>query len=173
MISMDITLVRVDNRLIHGQILEAWLPFTQASCIMVVNDEVADDFFRETVIRMAVPRDIEVIVSGVQDFARDFTYATGQGKKAIVLFSTIADACKAFSAGFKFKKLNLGNVHHEHGEGEGICCSSCIFLDNNDMQCVLNRMDADGVQVELQRIPQEEPVDARDIMPKSLCLKCR
>jgi mannose/fructose/N-acetylgalactosamine-specific phosphotransferase system component IIB len=166
LISMDITLVRVDNRLIHGQILEAWLPFTQASCIMVVNDEVADDFFRETVIRMAVPRDIEVIVSGVQDFARDFTYATGQGKKAIVLFSTIADACIAFSAGFKFNKLNLGNVHHEHGEGEKIRCSSCIFLDNNDIQCVLNLMDADGVRVELQRIPQEEPVDVRDIMPK-------
>jgi mannose/fructose/N-acetylgalactosamine-specific phosphotransferase system component IIB len=166
LISMDITLVRVDNRLIHGQILEAWLPFTQASCIMVVNDEVADDFFRETVIRMAVPRDIEVIISGVQDFSRDYTYATGQGKKAIVLFSTIADACIAFSAGFKFNKLNLGNVHHEHGEGEKIRCSSCIFLDNNDIQCVLNLMDADGVRVELQRIPQEEPVDVRDIMPK-------
>jgi mannose/fructose/N-acetylgalactosamine-specific phosphotransferase system component IIB len=166
LISMDITLVRVDNRLIHGQILEAWLPFTQASCIMVVNDEVADDFFRETVIRMAVPRDIEVIISGVQDFARDYTYATGQGKKAIILFSTITDACRAFSAGFKFNKLNLGNVHHEHGEGEKIRCSSCIFLDNNDIQCVLNLMDADGVRVELQRIPQEEPVDVRDIMPK-------
>jgi mannose/fructose/N-acetylgalactosamine-specific phosphotransferase system component IIB len=166
LISMDITLVRVDNRLIHGQILEAWLPFTQASCIVVVNDEVAEDFFRETVIRMAVPRDIEVIVSGVQEFARDYTYETGQGKKTIVLFSTIADACIAFSAGFKFNKLNLGNVHHEHGEGEKIRCSSCIFLDNNDIQCVLNLMDADGVRVELQRIPQEEPVDVRDIMPK-------
>lgn len=163
---MDITLVRVDNRLIHGQILEAWLPFTQASCIVVVDDEVADDFFRETVIRMAVPRDIEVIVSGVQEFARDFTYATGQGKKTIVLFSTIANACIAFSAGFKFKKLNLGNVHHEHGKEEGVRCSSCIFLDNNDIQCVLNLMDADGVRVELQRVPQEEPMDVRDIMPK-------
>lgn len=166
LISMDITLVRVDNRLIHGQILEAWLPFTQASCIVVVDDEVADDFFRETVIRMAVPRDIEVIVSGVQEFARDFTYATGQGKKTIVLFSTIANACIAFSAGFKFKKLNLGNVHHEHGKEEGVRCSSCIFLDNNDIQCVLNLMDADGVRVELQRVPQEEPMDVRDIMPK-------
>lgn len=165
MISMDITLVRVDNRLIHGQILEAWLPFTHASCIVVVDDEVAGDFFRETVIRMAVPRDVEVIVSGVQEFARDYTYSTGQGKKAIVLFSSIADACKAFSAGFKFNKLNLGNVHHDQSEEEKIRCSSCIFLDNNDIQCVLNLMDAHGVQVELRRVPLEEPVDARDIMP--------
>jgi mannose/fructose/N-acetylgalactosamine-specific phosphotransferase system component IIB len=170
---MDITLVRVDNRLIHGQILEAWLPFTQASCIVVVDDEVAGDFFRETVIRMAVPREVEVIISGVLEFARDYAYATGQGKKAIVLFSTITDACRAFSAGFKFSKLNLGNVHHDRSEGAKISCSSCVFLDNNDIQCVLSLIDAAGVQVELRRIPQEEPVDVRDIMPGTLCQKCR
>jgi len=170
---MDITLVRVDNRLIHGQILEAWLPFTHASCIVVVDDEVVGDFFRETVLRMAVPREVEVIVSGVQEFARDYTYSTGQGKKAIVLFSCIADACIAFKAGFKFTKLNLGNVHHDQGEGDKIRCSSCVFLDSNDVECVLSLIDTAGVHVELLRIPQEEPVNALDIMPKSLCHRCR
>jgi mannose/fructose/N-acetylgalactosamine-specific phosphotransferase system component IIB len=170
---MDITLVRVDNRLIHGQILEAWVPFTQASSIVVVDDEVAGDFFRETVIRMAVPREVEVIVSGVQEFARDYPYTTGQGKKTIILFSTIADACRAFSAGFKFDKLNLGNVHHDQSEGEKIRCSSCVFLDNNDIQCVVNLMDTAGVRVELQRIPQEEPVDVREIMTGTSCQRCR
>jgi len=173
LLSMDITLVRVDNRLIHGQILEAWVPFTRAACIMVVDDEVAGDFFRETVIRMAVPRAVEVIVSGIQEFSRDYRYATGQGKKAIVLFSTIADACQAFSAGFKFTKLNLGNVHHDQSESEKIRCSSCVFLDGNDIKCVLNLMDAEGVQVELRRIPQEEPVDVRDIITGTLCQRCR
>ncbi|MDA8124239.1 MAG: PTS sugar transporter subunit IIB, partial [Deltaproteobacteria bacterium] len=38
---MDIALVRVDNRLVHGQILEAWIPYLQASCIVVVDDQVA------------------------------------------------------------------------------------------------------------------------------------
>ncbi len=53
-------LVRVDNRLVHGQILEAWVPFIQAKCIMVVDDKHASDFFCETVIRMAVPSEIEI-----------------------------------------------------------------------------------------------------------------
>ena len=170
---MEIVLVRVDNRLVHGQILEAWLPFTQATCIVVVDDEVAGDYFRETVIRMAVPRQVELIVSGVEEFARDSRYSTGQGKKAIVLFSSIADACKAFDAGFTFRKLNLGNVHHTQSAEEKIRCSSCVFLDNNDIRYVLKLIDTAGVQVELRRIPLEEPVDARDIMPKTLCLSCR
>ena len=170
---MDITLVRVDNRLVHGQILEAWLPFTHASSIVVVDDEVAGDIFRETVIRMAVPRAVELIVSGVQEFARAYPYATGQGKKAIVLFSSIADVCRAFSAGFKFTKLNLGNVHHDQSEKEKIQCSSCVFLDNHDMECLVNLMDTAGVRVELQRIPQEDPIDVRDIMPGTSCQRCR
>lgn len=160
---MDIALVRVDNRLIHGQILEAWVPFIDATCIIVVDDEVAGDFFRETVIRMAVPRQVEVIVSGVEDFARNYTYRTGQGKKTIVLFSSITDALKAFHLGFKFEKLNLGNVYHVHS-GEGMCCSSCVFLDDSDVKDIASLMDSAGVQIELRRVPMEEPVDVRDIL---------
>jgi len=66
--------VRVDNRLIHGQILEAWVPYVQAACIVVADDDVANDFFRETVIRMAVPRDIEVVITSVADFAKNHSY---------------------------------------------------------------------------------------------------
>jgi len=116
---MDIALVRVDNRLVHGQILEAWVPFIKASCIIVVNDHVASDFFRETVIKMAVPRDVEVIINSIEEFARNFTYQEGRGKKAIVLFSEIADALKAFNLGFKFDKLNIGNVNNE------VCVQQC------------------------------------------------
>jgi mannose/fructose/N-acetylgalactosamine-specific phosphotransferase system component IIB len=71
---MDTALVRVDNRLVHGQILEAWVPFLQAACIIVVDDHVAGDFFRETVIKMAVPSEVEVIVSSVKSFSTNFTY---------------------------------------------------------------------------------------------------
>jgi len=56
----EIVLVRVDERLIHGQILEAWVPFLKAACIIVANDGVAADFFRETVMRMAVPSETEL-----------------------------------------------------------------------------------------------------------------
>jgi len=162
--SMDIALVRVDDRLIHGQILEAWLPAVHASCIVVVDDEVAGDIFRETVIRMAVPRNVEVTVCGVEEFARNFSYGTGEGKRTIVLFSSIADALKVFLAGFRFTRLNLGNVHNIEGGRSKMECSSCVFLGERDMQSVKSLMEA-GVKVELQRIPPEAPVDLRNILP--------
>lgn len=162
---LDIALVRVDNRLIHGQILEAWLPFIGATCIAVVDDEVSGDIFRETVITMAVPREVEVIISGVEDFARNYPYRTGRGKKTIVLFSSIADAVRAFNAGFKFTNLNLGNIHNVQGEEIKCQYSSCVFLNNSDINNISSLMRNAGVQVELQRVPLEAPVDAMDIIP--------
>ncbi len=163
--SLDIALVRVDNRLIHGQILEAWVPFIKAACIVVADDMIAGDLFRAMVIRIAVPRDVEVIVSGVEDFARKYPYRTGQGKKTLVLFSSISDAVKAFQAGFKFAKLNLGNVHDVQGEAGRRQCSSCVFLSDVDICDLRNLINTGGVQVELRRVPQEAPVDARDVVP--------
>lgn len=158
---LDIALVRVDNRLVHGQILEAWVPFIKASCIVVVNDDVAGDFFRETVIRMAVPREIEVIVSSTEDFAQHYTFSTGEGKKAIVLLGSIDDAVKIFHSGFRFRKLNLGNIYN----GD-FCktCSSSVFLNDSDVSNLLSLLNDAEVSVELRSVPMETATDIRDII---------
>jgi mannose/fructose/N-acetylgalactosamine-specific phosphotransferase system component IIB len=158
---MDIALVRVDNRLVHGQILEAWVPFTKSSYIIVVDDHVASDFFRETVIKMAVPREVEVIISSVEEFARNYTYRKGQGgKRAIVLFSDLADAMRAFQLGFSFDRLNIGNVYNEDCLKQ---CSPSVMLGEEDIRVVRVLLDA-GVNLDVRRVPREKPIDLRKLM---------
>jgi len=163
--SYDIALVRVDNRLVHGQILEAWVPFIEAKCIMVVDDNSAGDFFCETVIRMAVPSEIEVNICSVEDFAANYVFAQGSGKKTIVLFSKIEDAMKAYQAGFHFEKLNIGNIHHEEYK---VCCAPSVFLCETEIQDILKFMEDKGVAVELKRVPREKAVNIRDAL-KEYC----
>ena len=157
---MDTALVRVDNRLVHGQILEAWVPFLQVSCIVVVDDEVAGDFFRETVIKMAVPSEVELIVSAVESFAGNFTYQKGRGKKAIVLFSGIAEALRAFRLGFKFEQLNIGNVYSEECVRQ---CSPSVLLGDKDIEAVKTLLAA-GVDIDVRRVPREKPIDLRRLI---------
>lgn len=164
--SYDIALVRVDNRLVHGQILEAWVPFVKAKCIIVVDNNSASDFFCETVIRMAVPSDIEVNICSVEDFSESYVYAHGSGKKTIVLFSNIADALKAYESGFHFEKLNIGNIHHEDYT---VCCAPSVFLCDLEIQDVLTLLEEKGVAVELKRVPREKAVDIKDALPSELC----
>lgn len=155
---MDAILIRVDNRLVHGQILEAWVPFLGSTSIIVVSDEVAGDLFRETVIRMVVPRNIELFVFDVGEFARSCSYRDWKFGRSIILFGNIGDALRAYTLGFQFDKINIGNVH----DGEGKCCvTSSIFLDRNDVADLKTLVDS-GVRVEIQSIPNERPVDFRD-----------
>lgn len=152
---MDISLVRVDNRLVHGQILEAWVPFLKASCIVVVDDQVASDFFRETVIRMAVPSEVRVIVSGVSEFAENNAFMQGSGPSTIVLFSTVSAAWMAHKQGFRFDRLNIGNIYNEECR---LCCTQSVQLNDGDIQTIKELQNA-GVHVELRRVPRERPID--------------
>ena len=158
---LNIVLVRVDSRLVHGQILEAWVPHVKAKCIIVVDDKVAGDSFFETVIRMAVPSDMEVIISSVDDFVQNYTYTHGTGKKTIVLFSSIADACNAFSRGFRFERLNIGNVYNNEYK---ICCSSSVFLCEEEISTIENMLKETGVFVELQRVPKGRAVNIKEAL---------
>ncbi len=147
--------MRVDNRLVHGQILEAWLPFLKASCVIVVDDGVAADFFRETVIRMAVPREVEVLFSAVNEFPEKYAFHQGSGQKTIILLGTVHDALAIYRQGFRFPKLNIGNVYNEQCR---ICCTPYVLLSNEDLRDI-SALHAEGVQIELRRVPREKPVE--------------
>jgi mannose/fructose/N-acetylgalactosamine-specific phosphotransferase system component IIB len=158
--SLDIALVRVDNRLIHGQILEAWIPFLRASCIVVVDDHVVSDFFRETVIRMAVPSGVRVIICGVAEFAETYPFSRGKGPKTIVLFGKISDALTARRLGFLFDQLNIGNIYNEECK---LCCTPAVLLSDADIHDINSLRDA-GVKIELRRVPREKPIDLFEIV---------
>lgn len=160
---MGFSLVRVDNRLIHGQILEAWVPYVQASCLVVADDDVASDFFRETVIRMAVPRDIDVHIHSVEEIARLYSYNEEAGGNTILLFSSVSSARKAYESGFQFERLNIGNVYNEAGK---VQCARSISLNDQDIQDIMHLIQ-EGVQVELRCVPKDKPMDLLGILKKS------
>jgi len=152
---MDIALVRVDNRLVHGQIIEAWVPYIKARSILVVDDDVAGDFFRETVIKMAVPQEVDVVVYGVESFVATVPFKEGSDEKAIVLFSNITDAMRAYDLGFKYRKLNIGNVYNEDCRRQ---LSTCVLLSEGDLESIRHLLQA-HVHLEMRRVPQEKPTN--------------
>ncbi len=158
---LDIALVRVDNRLVHGQILESWIPYTEASCIIIADDKLADDFFRETVIRMALPRDIELYIHSIEDFAKKYAYRRDKGIKAIVLFCNIHDALRSYNLGFHFDSLNIGNVHSDNC---AVCCSPSVFLSEEDIQQLAGMVKDLGVRIDIRRVPKEKSGDIREII---------
>ncbi len=160
---MDCVLVRVDNRLVHGQIIEAWIPFLKATRIIVVDDEVASDFFRETVIKMAVPSDVEVRIHSIEDFVKSNAVQENDSNdrvRSIVLFSNVWDAVRAYALGFSFDKLNIGNIYNDECRQK---LSACVLLSDQDIASIQSLLQR-GVRVEMRRIPRERPLNIAEAL---------
>jgi len=153
--SLNPSLIRIDNRLVHGQILEAWVPFIDASHMVVVSDEVVGDLFREAVIRMAVPQQIEMYIYGIEEFSRGGAYKKYLGERSIILFDSIDDLLRAYRLGFRFQTLNIGNVHTNNGVYHP---TPSISLSEDNVKGLLSLADS-GVKIELRCVPRDRPVD--------------
>jgi len=106
---------RVDNRLVHGQVIEAWLPYTDAGYLLVANDALAAAPLRQQIILLAVPNRVHVRFVPLIRLAETLT-ACGQGENIFVLLANCADAVALYSMGVAIADLNIGNLHYAPGK---------------------------------------------------------
>ncbi|HJX14311.1 MAG TPA: PTS sugar transporter subunit IIB [Candidatus Deferrimicrobiaceae bacterium] len=130
---MSLVLVRVDCRLIHGQVVETWIPHTGANCLLVANDELAGNPFLRSVMEMAVPQDIHVVFCRVDEVGRVLAEIDRLGEKAILLCATSRDALAIFQCGVRFSTLNIGNLHYAAGKVE---IAPSVFFSREDFDAV-------------------------------------
>ncbi len=158
---MSIVLTRIDNRLIHGQVLEAWVPSVRANCIVVVNDQVAAGTFQRVLMAAAVPRGIRVEIVPIAEANRVISAQEVVASRVLLLFANSSDALRAHRLGVEFSELNLGNMHC----GEGKVRLSCtLALDSADI-ANLTSLEEEGVHVVSQCIPTDRQQDWRKMIP--------
>ena len=146
-------LVRIDNRLIHGQIIETWLPYTGAQAVVVANDELAHDVLQQEIMALAIPQTVNSFFVCVEALSRTLeARVNGDGEDFIVLFSNCADAKRAFDAGFGFDILNVGNVHYSPGKKQ---VSPSVALSDEDESC-LRHLNRKGVQLDFRCVPNDQ-----------------
>ena len=151
-----IALVRVDNRLVHGQVLEAWLPALDAHGILVADDEAAGNVLARSAMSLAIPPKVSFQVVRVQA-AADLLKPGGkgpQGQRTLVLLRDVRDAVQLHELGVLIPRLNLGNVHFGQGRRQ---VSPSVFLDAVEVGA-LERLSAAGTLVEIRAVPSEEPI---------------
>jgi mannose/fructose/N-acetylgalactosamine-specific phosphotransferase system component IIB len=159
---MSIVLVRVDSRLVHGQILEAWIPYTKAEALIVVDNEVQKNLLKRSVMEMAVPSSIEIDFSSIKEAARKYKNGGFPKKRLIVLFSSIRDAKSAFDNGFRYDSLNLGNMHFCEGKVQ-VSSNLCVGLDDTAEIEELSNM---GVSIDTRSVPGERRLELKNIFKK-------
>lgn len=152
------TLVRIDNRLIHGQIIETWLPHTGAKNVIVANDELAADILQQEIMSIAIPQTITSVFVGVEDLPAEIEQIQNGNESTgiLVLFSGCPDAKRAYEAGFGFESLNIGNIHYSPGKKQ---VSPSVALSDEDETC-LRQLSKKGVELDFRCVPND-PVQVR------------
>ncbi len=159
---MSIVLTRIDNRLIHGQVLETWVPYVHADCIVVANDAVAEAPLKRMMMEASVPSRMRVEIERVEGVVNLFSSRSLEGMRVLLLFGSTADALRAHQAGLGYQKLNLGNLHAGAGKTRLSCT---IFLDPKDLND-LEELERAGVAITARCIPADTERPWRKLIPK-------
>ena len=149
-----IPLVRVDNRLLHGQVLETWIPRLAASAVVVVDDEAAASPLALAAMTLCCP--VEVPVRVLPMAQADFAALAAEPGVMLVLVRDVAGLAAAVARGLTpalAPRLNLGNVHYAAGRKP---VSPSVFLTEAELG-VLATLRGAGFEVEARAIPSDPP----------------
>lgn len=151
---MSIALYRVDDRLIHGQVVVGWGQPLDCSFIVLVDDEVRSSDWEQDLYRMGVPGHIEVIFASVDEAARQLPQWESDARVGILLVGDIDTAAALVASSDRVRRLNVGGLHHRTGRTERL---RFVYLTDEEA-AKLRGIAASGVDVTAQDVPTARAV---------------
>lgn len=156
----NIVFTRVDNRLIHGQVMTKWLKATSANKIIIIDDYLADEEFMVDIYKLSVPSDISIEIIKCEEANKIIEATTATKDKVFLLYKTIDSAYRTLKSGFYFDFIQLGGIP---SDVERKPIYNAVSLSENEIN-KLKEMDKMGVKIEIQIIPEERKVSFDQIL---------
>ena len=150
---LNISMVRVDERLVHGQIIIKWLEATKVNEIIVIDNDAASDPVVEKILRMSTPNGINLEILSLEDGIR--TLLTENNGDVIILVKHLWIVKKIYEGGVSIKEVNVGRIPSD--EGRKKICSN-VFLSAEDMD-IIKYFNKEGINVFVQIVPDSIPID--------------
>jgi Phosphotransferase system, mannose/fructose/N-acetylgalactosamine-specific component IIB len=166
---MAIELVRIDDRLVHGQIVQGWLKVIDINKIVVVSDAIADDQMQQMLLSMAVPSNIELEIKTVKEASVSALNGNYSKIKTMMLFSNPTDVLAVIESGVDFKSVNVGGMHFCPGKKQLLCNLS---VDDKDIYA-LEAIHCKGIEIEGRVLPADNRVDISGIIAKEKTVKIK
>ncbi len=141
-----IVLLRIDGRLIHGQVIAGFSQREGAEVIMVINDAAAKNPFQKNIMKMAIPKSVRLEVVTIDDALTVLENDANRSKKVLVLVKSPIDLVKLIENGLKIDKVNVGGVVNE---GANIKITNEVKATEEEM-IAWKRLNELGIVLELQ-----------------------
>jgi PTS system mannose-specific IIB component/fructoselysine and glucoselysine-specific PTS system IIB component len=157
---MGLVLYRIDDRLIHGQVVVGWGQPLGIGFIVLVDDEVASSDWEQELYRMGVPPEMEVYFHSVASAAEALPDLQRDPRPGILLTADIETMSRLVAATGAIPTVNVGGVHHRTGRLQRL---RYVFLTSEE-ESALRELARRGVNVTAQDVPAARPLPLEDVL---------
>jgi len=155
---MSIVLYRIDDRLIHGQVVVGWGQPLRAGFIVLVDDTVRASEWEQDLYRMGVPPHIEVVFASTAEAPQRLPEWEADPRAGILLAGDISTMAALCADSGRVQRINVGGLHHQPGRSERL---RYVYLSDREAE-QLRRLAAQGIEITAQDVPTAPAVPLKE-----------
>lgn len=146
-----IVLLRIDDRLLHGQVARNWMKEVGADVIVVANDPVNEDEKQQHLMDLVTPMGSKSYFFGLSEASTKIKDL--EEEDALVLVETPEDALKLIEDGIEIDSVNVGNIHQSSGKKQ---VNDNVYLGEDDIKALKQIKDA-GKKLDFRTLFSDQP----------------
>ncbi len=160
---MAIIAVRIDDRLIHGQVAALWTNTLGATRIMVVDDKVATNDVQKMSLKIATPNGVALSVLSIDKAAERITAGAYEGQRVFLVARKPGVLNKLIDKGVELKEINVGNMPYEQGK---IKVANTVSVTQEEIED-FEKLQAKGVAISIQLTPSDPRKDFMEVLKEA------
>jgi mannose/fructose/N-acetylgalactosamine-specific phosphotransferase system component IIB len=150
---MGVGLARIDDRLIHGQVVLGWVAHVRPDRIVVANDRVATSGWERRFYASCVPPEIKTSFFSLEEVAHRLQGDLFQRETLLLLFESAHDVLTLVEEGIELKEVNVGGLHFRENAVELL---PFVFLTEEERSS-LRELVKRGITLSAQDVPSNPP----------------
>jgi fructoselysine and glucoselysine-specific PTS system IIB component len=147
-----IKLVRIDDRLVHGQVAFTWVSSLGIDCLLVANDKVAKDEFQKMAMGLAKPPTTKLLIMTLTETIAFLNDPKSKNAKILLLINSINDASILTNGVAEIKSVNFGGLRTKDGAK---LISKAIAVSDEDIR-IIKLMLEKGIELEVRQVPTDK-----------------
>ncbi len=161
---MSITAVRIDGRLIHGQVANLWTTKLGINRIMVVDDGVTTNAIEKSGLKLATPAGVKLSILSIEKAAANILAGKYDSQRLLIIAKKPDRLLRLVELGVPIKKINVGNMS-QSDDSKSITRSINVIEEDIEN---FKKLDENGVELVSQMVPNDREEKFMDLLKQHI-----
>lgn len=152
--------VRIDHRLLHGQVAFSWSKFLDADCILLASDNLVKDELKMAAMKMAKPTGLKLVMKNIEDSVKALNSGVTDKYKLFIIVESVEDIYRLANEVDSIKSINIGGMKARDDRKQ---ISKAVFVSDDDI-AKLKELNEKGIELEVRLVPTDTKQNFMDLI---------